>query len=54
MGKFDKLFETIVRQRQDTNILFADLQYFVNHLGFSEKNIRGDHFTYKISGIAEK
>ncbi len=54
MGRFDKLFEAIVRQGQDTNISFADLQYFVKRLGFSEKNIRGDHFTYKMAGIIEK
>ena len=54
MTKFEKLYELIIRNNQATNIAFSDLQYFVRHLGFSEKNINGDHFTYKMEGVREK
>ena len=54
MGKYEKLFELIIQQGQTTNIPFSDLQYLITRLGFTEKSVRGDHFTYKMSGVPDK
>ena len=54
MTKFDKLYELLIRNGQTANVAFADLQFFVRRLGFLERNIKGDHFTYKMDDVAEK
>ena len=53
MSQMEKLIYSVLSGRQDRNISFKDLQHLLNHLGFRER-IRGDHFIYTKTDIAEK
>lgn len=51
MTRFEKLYKQIVVNGDD-KISFADLQFFMDKLGFS-KRVKGDHFIYTLEGIHE-
>lgn len=52
MADVKKILDSILSGRKDSNIKFADLQKLLHSLGFSSR-IKGDHFIYYKSGIAE-
>lgn len=49
MNKFEKLYKSIIMDGKK-DLLFEDLIYFVEHLGF-EGRIKGDHHFYRMNGI---
>ena len=53
MGQMEKLLAEVMSGQNDKNIKFRDIQKLLDHLGFYER-IRGDHYIYTKSGIAEK
>lgn len=53
MGQYTKIYRKIMSGNSDNNIDFSELQWFVQKTGFTERNIRGDHFTYERDGIEE-
>lgn len=53
MGKYEKLFNLILKGSSDKNIYFEDLRHLLLKLGFTEK-IRGAHHNFRRSGIEEK
>ena len=52
MAKRDKLLNTILSGRSDSNIQFSDLCYVLKQLGFDER-IKGDHHIFTRSDLAE-
>jgi len=52
VGKFDDLFDKIVR-RGNVNIKFADLCYFVEHLGFCGRQKGTSHIVYTMDGVRD-
>ena len=52
MAKRDKLLQTILSGRSDSNIQFSDLCYVLKQLGFDER-IKGDHHIFTRSDLAE-
>jgi len=52
MGKYDKLFTTILSGRNDQSIRFTELTHLLLAMGFNER-IKGDHYIYYKQGIAE-
>lgn len=53
MGKYDKLLETILQGRSDTNIQFDDLCQLLIRMGFDER-VRGSHHTFRREGVVTK
>ena len=53
MGKYEKLFNLVLRGTSDKNIYFEDLRLLLVKLGFTEK-IRGAHHNFRKTGIEEK
>lgn len=52
MSKFDKILFKVTRGLSDKNILFEDLCYLLNNLGF-QKRTRGSHHIYFKDGVEE-
>ena len=52
MGKYDKLFTTILSGRSDQSIRFIELTHLLRAIGFSER-INGDHYIYYRQDIDE-
>ena len=52
MGKYDKLFVSILSGRSDNSIRFTELTHLLLAMGFSER-IRGDHHIYYRNDIDE-
>jgi hypothetical protein len=52
MSQQEKILTAILSGASDTNIVFADLQGLLIHLGFSCRT-RGDHFIYTKDGVHE-
>ena len=52
MGKFEKLFDEIVRKR-NAEIRYDDLCYFVEHLGFDGRQNGTSHCVYTMNGVEE-
>ena len=52
MGKYDKLFTTILSGRSDQSIRFIELTHLLRAMGFSER-INGDHYIYYRQDIDE-
>ena len=52
MGKFDNILILVLSGASDQNILFADLCWLLQRLGFDER-IRGSHHIFTRSDIAE-
>lgn len=52
MSQFEKLLIKVLSGAHDKNIKFAELQNILYEFGFTER-IRGDHFIYVKSGVAE-
>lgn len=50
MGKYRKLYETILSGRSDASIGFEDLRSLLLHLGFEER-IRGSHHLFVKEGV---
>lgn len=53
MGTYDKLLQSVLSGKQDTNIKFKDLQLLIKSLGFKER-VKGDHFIYKHDDYMER
>lgn len=53
MGKYDKLLETILQGRSDTNIAFDDLCQLLIRMGFDER-VRGSHHIFRREGVMTK
>lgn len=51
MTRFEKLYKQIVEEG-NTSVSFSDLQFFIDKLGF-DGHCKGDHFIYKMEGVAE-
>ncbi|MCR4609773.1 MAG: type II toxin-antitoxin system HicA family toxin [Eubacterium sp.] len=51
MDKLNKLYNEIIINNK-TNISFADILYFLEHLGFSQR-VRGDHYIFRMDDIKE-
>ena len=52
MNRHERLLQTILTGRSDSNIRFTELRSLLKHLGFSER-IRGSHHLFDKSGIVE-
>ena len=52
MGKYDKLFTTILSGRSDQSIRFIELTHLLRAMGFSER-INGDHHIFYRQDIDE-
>ena len=52
MGKYDKLFVSILSGRSDNSIRFTELTHLLLKLGFTER-IKGDHHIYYRNDIDE-
>jgi hypothetical protein len=52
MGKYDKLFATILSGRSDQSIRFTELTHLLLAMGFNER-IKGDHYIYYRQDIEE-
>lgn len=52
MGSLDKTLRTVLSGASDANVRFEDLRRILLATGFDER-IRGDHFVYSKSGVAE-
>ena len=52
MAKRDKLLQTILSGRSDSNIQFSDLCYLLKQFGFDER-IKGDHHIFTRNDLAE-
>ena len=52
MGQYEKLLARILSGASDSNIMFADLQRVLEHLGFICR-IKGDHFIYTKDEVEE-
>ena len=53
MSTYDKLLDSVLSGKQDSNIKFKDLQSLIKSLGFNER-IKGDHFIYKHDDYIER
>ena len=53
MGKHGKLLEKVLSKEADASIRFDELCFLLKRLGF-ELRIRGSHFIFRRSGIADK
>ena len=52
MGRHDKILQTILTGRSDTNIRFADIVNLLLKLGFFER-IKGDHHIFTKDNVEE-
>lgn len=52
MSRAGKAFEKVLSGTADANMQFRDLRGLLKRLGFEER-IRGDHYIYTRSGVAE-
>jgi len=52
MGKYDKLFVSILSGRSDHSIRFTELTHLLLAMGFNER-IKGDHYIYYRQDIEE-
>ena len=52
MGKFDTLLLQILRGRSDKNMLFTDLCWLLERLGFDER-IKGSHHIFTHDDLEE-
>lgn len=52
MAVIEKIYQSVICGRQDSNIKFRDLQKLLLALGF-ECRIRGDHFIYSYRKLSE-
>ena len=52
MSRHERLLQTIISGRSDTNIGFDDLRTLLLRLGFSER-IRGSHHLFDKQGVVE-
>ena len=52
MGKYDRLFASILSGRSDQSIRFTELTHLLLAMGFNER-IRGDHHIYYRQDIDE-
>jgi len=52
MGKYDKLFTSILCGRSDQSIRFTELTHLLLAMGFNER-IKGDHHIYYRQDIEE-
>lgn len=48
-----KTYTKIMMGQSDNNINFNDLQNLLKYLGFEDRNIKGDHFTYYYNDIPD-
>lgn len=53
MGKYEKLLQTVLSGRSDTNIALDELRRLLTRLGFEER-IRGSHHIFRKPGIEER
>ena len=52
MGKYDRLFASILSGRNDQSIRFIELTHLLRAMGFNER-MRGDHHIYYRQDIDE-
>ena len=52
MGKLENILSAILRGASDQNIVFSDLRYTLESLGF-EVRIKGGHFIYAKHDVVE-
>jgi len=52
VGKYDKLFFTILSGRNDQSIRFTELSHLLIAMGFNER-IKGDHHIFYRAGVEE-
>jgi hypothetical protein len=52
MGKYEKLFASLMSGTKDKNFMFSDLQAILDRSGFRCR-IKGDHFVYTRDDIEE-
>ncbi len=50
MSSFEKMKEKIMRTPTVKDIMPNDLKSFLNHYGFKEKHVKGDHYIYEFPG----
>lgn len=53
MGKYERLLQTVLSGRSDTNIPLDELRQLLTRLGFEER-IRGSHHIFRKPGIEER
>ena len=53
MGKYEKLFKTIMSGQSDGNIKFNDLCNLLDKLGIKLQRIEGSHHVFAFPGIIE-
>jgi hypothetical protein len=52
MGKLEAVLASILRGTSDNNLMFSELRYALEALGF-EVRVKGDHFIYSKQSVAE-
>ena len=53
MGKYEKLLQTVLSGRSDTNTELDELRRLLTRLGFEER-FRGSHHIFRKTGIEER